>query len=496
MQTYTWTGNKEIAESLTALFSKDGGKNKKGTAAWNRYRRMPNQKPWAESADHGVHFMESTAPWALGYLWTGNRELLDAPLAWYDLIQRDAMQPTGVPVADEHLGPTGAFRGTETCDVAGYMWSQIVLLTVSGQGRLADRMERAFFDAGAATVARDFKTHVYFQTPNRVADKAPPCPNGPGANGTSYRPTHYPLCCTAALNRIVPNYVMHMWMATYDNGLAAAHYGPCKVVGPGRRRRAGGDRLPDRLPVQRGRRHYGQPGPPAAFPLSFRIPGWCKTAELSMNGSASRPLPTPTGSSASTAWKPDDNPPAVPHVGERDDGPRRTTPSMRPTPRSPTARFVRPADSGHEGPQHARPGRQVGLCVGCARREAGRRHDGRTWPMPGPWDWPLESPLKLRASAVVCDSPVSPKESCLPPKPIAKRDRPRANHADSFAVRSSGFRCSRSPNGRSIWRRLANRFHQATGVTWRDRKERLAASQIFNGGGSHRSGMSLVFAAG
>ncbi len=63
LETYTWTGNKEIAGSLTALFSQDGGKNKKGTDAWNRYRRMPNQKPWAESADHGVHFMESTAPW-------------------------------------------------------------------------------------------------------------------------------------------------------------------------------------------------------------------------------------------------------------------------------------------------------------------------------------------------------------------------------------------------------------------------------------------------
>jgi hypothetical protein len=46
-------------------------------------------------------------------------------------------------------------------------------------------------------------------------------------------------------------------------------------------------------------------------------------------------------------------------------------------------------------------------------------------PMPGRWDWPLESPLKLRASAVVCDWSVSPKESRLPPKPIAKRDQPQ-----------------------------------------------------------------------
>jgi hypothetical protein len=90
----------------------------------------------------------------------GNREFLDATLAWHDLLQHDAMQPSGVPVADEYYGPTGAFRGTETCDVAGYLWSQIVLLTISGQARMADWAERAFFNAGPATVARDFRTHA------------------------------------------------------------------------------------------------------------------------------------------------------------------------------------------------------------------------------------------------------------------------------------------------------------------------------------------------
>ena len=33
-------------------------------------------------------------------------------------------------------------------------------------------------------------------------------PKGGWAEGNSYQPTHYPLCCTAALNRIVPNYAL------------------------------------------------------------------------------------------------------------------------------------------------------------------------------------------------------------------------------------------------------------------------------------------------
>jgi len=236
--TYTWTGNREIAAALTTLFSKDGGGKQPGGASWNRYRDPPNPAPDAETNDHVVHFLESTTPWALGYLWTGNRDLLDATLAWHDLLERRSMQPSGVPVADEFYGPTGAFRATETCDVAGYLWSQAALLIITGQGRIADRAERAFFNAAPATVARDFRTHVYFQSPNRVVDGSPPCPHGPGASGCSYKRTHFPLCCTAALNRIVPNYVMHMWMATYDNGLAATYYGPCRLSA------LAGDRVP------------------------------------------------------------------------------------------------------------------------------------------------------------------------------------------------------------------------------------------------------------
>jgi uncharacterized protein len=293
--TYTWTGNPEIAAALTALFSNNGGGKNSGAASWDRYRRMPDLRPDAEKNDHVVHFLESTTPWALGYLWTGNRDFLDTTLAWHDLLERESMQPSGVPVADEYYGPTGAFRGTETCDVAGYIWSQIALLTVSGQGRIADRVERAFFNAGPVTVARDFKTHVYFQSPNRVVDKSPPYPHGPQAEGNSYKPKHYPLCCTAALNRIVPNYVMHLWMATYDNGLAATHYGPCTVSA----------KVADGVPIQiicRSDYPFNdvievsvKPARAATFPLAFRIPSWCKNPTLNLNGKALEAVPDAKG---------------------------------------------------------------------------------------------------------------------------------------------------------------------------------------------------------
>ena len=264
-ETYTWTGNQVIKDAITAVFTR--APDEKKPWSWDRYRRMPNDKPGAEAPSHGVIFCESSAPWALGYLWTGKREFLDAPLAWYAMIERDCMQPHGVPVFDEYWGPTGAFRGTETCDVAAYMWSQNLLLSISGQGQLADRIERVFFNAAPATVARDFKTHVYFQSPNRMADRSLP-----EAIMFSYLQKRVPLCCTATLNRFLPNYVINMWMATRDNGLAAMCYGPCKVSAL----------VADHVPVELVcRTDYPfnetieiavKPEHKAKFPLSFRIP--------------------------------------------------------------------------------------------------------------------------------------------------------------------------------------------------------------------------------
>jgi hypothetical protein len=411
--TWTWTGNPEISAALTLLFSENGGGLNPGGGSWNRYRRTPNPTPGAEANDHVVHFLESTTPWTLGYLWTGDRRFLEATLAWHGLLERAAMQPSGVPVADEYYGPTGAFRGTETCDVAAYLWSQIALLTVSGQGRLADRAERAFFNAGPATVARDFKTHVYFQCPNRVVDKSPPHPHGPQAEGNSYRPKHYPLCCTAALNRIVPNYVMHMWMATYDNGLAATHYGPCKV------KALVADRIPAEIvcrtdyPFNETIEMIVTPRQTAAFPLSLRIPAWCQAPRLQLNDTAIEPVPDANGFvRLERTWEPGDrirlrmpmSPSLAKGHDENSQGAPYATVSYGPL------LFALPipdtVDANTPDPtakwSYALDLQSPGLAVERAPK------------MPANWDWPLAAPLTVRVNAIEIPWSLDAKRPRLP----------------------------------------------------------------------------------
>ncbi len=416
--TWTWTGNREIGASLTALFSSDGGGKAPGGTSWNRYRTMPVPEPGGEKSDHVVHFLESTTPWALGYLWTGNRQFLDTTLAWHDLLERDAMQPSGAPVADEFFGPTGAFRGTETCDVAAYLWSQITLLMVSGQGRLGDRTERAFFNAGPATVARDFKTHVYFQCPNRLVDYSPPHPHGPQAEGNSYQRKHFPLCCTAALNRIVPNYVMHLWMATYDNGLAATHYGPSLVSA----------KVADNVPIEiRCQTDYPfnesieislKPARAAHFPLAFRIPSWCQQPSLTVNGTTFNAMPNTNGFvRLARVWQPGDvvhlRFPMVPKLATGHDRNAQDAPYATvsygpllfalPVPESTNANTPDVSAKWNYALDVQNPSFAV-----------------QRGTMPSTWDWPLAAPLRLQAKAVEMAWKPDPKAPQLPVLPATR----------------------------------------------------------------------------
>ncbi|MEN6536625.1 MAG: beta-L-arabinofuranosidase domain-containing protein [Bryobacteraceae bacterium] len=466
--TYTWTGNKDIAAGLTALFSKDGGGIGAGGNSWNRYRRKPgdksndselqrrllqqtiNDKPGAETNDHVVHFLESTTPWALGYLWTGNPEFLESAFAWHRHLERESMQPSGVPVADEWYGSTGAFRGTETCDVAGYLWSQIALLTISGEGSTADRAERAFFNAGPAVVSRDFKTHVYFQTPNRIVDMNPRYSKAPPRGQNSYKAKQWPLCCTAALNRILPNYVMHMWMATYDNGLAATHYGPSKVSAL----------VAEGVPVTlESRTQYPfndvidvsvNPAHIASFPLSFRIPGWCKTPELKVNGSTVKATPDAKGFvRIERSWKPGDAvrlrfPMSVSIATERDknshDAPYATVsygPLLFALPIADTKDANTPDPAATWNCALDVRGKRLGADIRVERQA-----------MPAKWDWPLAAPLKLRANAVDCKWTPSFEEA-LPAKPVVRHGKTKRITLIPFGC--TKFRVSMFPVTAELW---------------------------------------------
>ncbi len=443
LQAYTWTGNATIKQALTDLFAREGDEKK--AWSWQRYRRTPSEKPGAEKPDHGVHFLETTAASAVGYLWTGKPEFLKAVLAWENFVERDCMQPFGVYVTDEFYGPTGAFRSTETCNVGGYMWNQILLLTITGQAAMADRVERAFFNAGPASVSRDFKSHAYFQSPNRMADQSLPKPGQ-----CTFKQSHHPLCCTAAANRFLPHYVTHMWLATYDNGLAAAHYGPCKVSA------LVADRVPVEIecrtdyPFRESVEMVVKTPRETMFPLSLRIPGWCRSPVVTVNRAAVDAKAGPGGFvRIQRAWKTGDTirlefPMSVQVTTGRDNNLKPAAPYASvsygpllfalPIPDTTNANTPDPAAKWNYA--FAPQGEELGANITVQRTA-----------MPQKWDWPLAAPLKLQMNAVSFDWKPTHQQA-LPSAPVTDGE---AEKITLIPYGCTKFRVSMFPVTRRTW---------------------------------------------
>ncbi len=232
---------------------------------------------------HGVLACETAISGLRASFWrTGNPVWRENILKWSDYLRANALQPYGVLVADESWGYTGPDRGTETCTVTASIRLNIEMLALLGQGAFGDRVERAFFNAAAACTTADFKKHLYVQTPNRTAVKERgdfTCP----ASARFYLVKQWPLCCTAALTRSIPDFVQHLWMATPDGGLAATLYAPntltTQVNGVATTIRTVTD-----YPFGEVIRLEVAPEQPVEFPLYVRIPAWCGQPVVKVNG--------------------------------------------------------------------------------------------------------------------------------------------------------------------------------------------------------------------
>jgi hypothetical protein len=282
VETYALSGETKILDRVLEAVARP--EVAKDFQAWGQGQLAPG---------HMVVLLEDVRLPALVYPWSGERRHLEATLGAVRWLDANHMLPYGVPSGEEHASGVGAFRKTETCDVAAMLLLTSWLYRVEGRGSWGDRMERAFFNAGAAPIARDFQSICYYQSPNRLRSDSLPCeqPLCPAGTSIRFHRLGCPavLCCAGAVNRIVPNYIIHMWMATPDGGLAATLFGPCLVSA------RAGDNVAVTLttttdyPFGESIRIEVDPQEPVEFPLYVRIPDWCSSPRISAAGHAIEP---------------------------------------------------------------------------------------------------------------------------------------------------------------------------------------------------------------
>lgn len=231
----------------------------------------------------------------------GDRE---APFAALAALDRYHGQATGAFSGDEHLASRNPSQGTELCAVVEYMYSLEILLTILGDPRLADRLERLAFNALPATCSPDMWAHQYDQQVNqplcRVAEDRIYTNNGPASNIFGLAPNYG--CCTANMHQGWPKFAAHLWLRTPDGGLAAAAYAPCTMTADlaGTTVRVA---VATDYPFDDTVRLTVRAAAPVRFPLLLRVPAWTAGAEARVAREAPLPLAPGTFGRIEREWR-------------------------------------------------------------------------------------------------------------------------------------------------------------------------------------------------
>ncbi|NEW82778.1 MAG: hypothetical protein GZ094_10485 [Mariniphaga sp.] len=275
LDTYLLTGDTLILKNIQAL-----GQSKEYQTLsnnWNAGKLQPG---------HNVIFYENIRVPAMLSQVTGNPADLSASMKALEWGEKLNLLPVGLISGEEYHAGIGATRNVETCNVAASINTFNRFLQITGDDKYSDKIERIFFNAASAPVARDFSTMCYYQSMNRYTNQLPgEEPHNPGKDSYKYtRIGQEVLCCVGNNTRVLPYYIMNMWMASPDHGLAATLYGPCRVKALVANGITTEIDCETNYPFEESIQMIVHPAKSVEFPIYLRIPEWCANPTIKVNG--------------------------------------------------------------------------------------------------------------------------------------------------------------------------------------------------------------------
>lgn len=207
---------------------------------------------------------------------------------FFEVRKRYGQVPGGMFGGDENCRPgfDDPRQAVETCGMVEQMLSDAMLFQISGDPFWADHCEEVAFNTYPAAVMPDFTALRYLTAPNHVIsdskNHAPGVDNGGPflmMNPFSSR------CCQHNHSHGWPYFNKHLWMATPDNGVCAAMYSASEVtvkVGDGTLVRIAEETS---YPFEDTIRFKLSTEKSVAFPLYLRLPAWCQSPQVVVNGS-------------------------------------------------------------------------------------------------------------------------------------------------------------------------------------------------------------------
>ena len=269
---YNRTGDRELLTLVEKIH--------RCTANWTMQDDLPN---W-----HNVNIAECFREPAQFYLQSHDeKHLLAAYNNHFEVRKRYGQVPGGMFGGDENCRPgyDDPRQAVETCGLVEQMLSDEMMMQITGDPFWGDHCEEVAFNSYPAAVMPDFKSLRYLTAPNMVVsdgkNHAPGIDNqGPFLmmNPFSSR------CCQHNHSHGWPYFSKSLWMATPDNGVCAAMYSESTV----RVKVADGVQVSfsenTRYPFDDTIRFRFSSEKSVSFPLYLRIPAWCASPQVAING--------------------------------------------------------------------------------------------------------------------------------------------------------------------------------------------------------------------
>ena len=251
------------------------------TANWKMDNDLPN---W-----HNVNIAEAFGEPATYYMQTHDKTDLQAAYNNFDKIREKFGQvPGGMWGGDENSrdGYDDPRQAVETCGLVEHMLSDELLFRITGDVFWLDHCEEVAFNTYTTAFTEDFKALRYLTAPNMVlCDKENHKPGIDNGGPFLMMNPFSSRCCQHNHSHGWPYYSEHLWFATPDNGACAAMF--CSNTA--KIKVADGTEVTfiekSNYPFEEDINITIDTEKAVEFPLYLRIPNWCESASVEVNGS-------------------------------------------------------------------------------------------------------------------------------------------------------------------------------------------------------------------
>ena len=192
----------------------------------------------------------------------------------------------GMYGGDEGLNGNDPAQGSELCSAVEMMYSFESILPVTGDVYYADYLEKIAYNVLPTQSTDDYRHKQYFQQANQVqvTHEERNFINEYGGSSLVFGTTSGYPCCLTNMHQGWPKFVQNLWYATADNGVAALVYGPSEVS----LKVATGETVTiteqTDYPFKENIRFSVQTLNKVKFPFHLRVPLWCKSPTIAING--------------------------------------------------------------------------------------------------------------------------------------------------------------------------------------------------------------------